>query len=185
VVRAASGVPDPARDATGKAKGDEAKLRTFHAADGWLGWKKGPALLADCPLYGWDGWLPAHTHGWYSTMLEYDGSVYFPYFLVFAAAMPSMGADSSTSAAPKIADRAACSSLIQCKQPTEKVLQTVAGLGYRWVDLSCMSWASHVSVPKLLENFDKEAARVEAALAASGLKVANLTFPDTSPCRRR
>ena len=36
-------------------------------------------MLADCPLYGWDGWLPAHTHGWYSTMLEYDGSVYFPY----------------------------------------------------------------------------------------------------------
>ena len=81
-----------------------------------------------------------------------------------------------TSASPKVADRAACSSLIQCKQPTEKALQAVAGLGYRWVDLSCMSWASHVSVPKLLEDFDKEAARVEAALAASGLKVANLTF---------
>ena len=80
------------------------------------------------------------------------------------------------SASPKVTDRAACSSLIQCKQPTEKVLQTVAGLGYRWVDLSCLSWASHVSVPKLMEDFDREAARVEAALAASGLKVANLTF---------
>lgn len=73
-----------------------------------------------------------------------------------------------SSAAPKVADRAACSSLIECRQPTEKALQAVAGLGYRGVDLSCMSWASHVSVPKLLEDFDKEAARVEAALAASG-----------------
>jgi hypothetical protein len=69
----------PARGANAKPKGDEARLRAFHAADGWLGWKKGPALLADCPLYGWDGWLPAHTHGWYSTMLEYDGSVCLPY----------------------------------------------------------------------------------------------------------
>lgn len=79
-------------------------------------------------------------------------------------------------ASSKYADRAACSSLIQCRQPTEKALQTVAGLGYRWVDLSCLSWASHVSVPKLMEDFDKEAGRVEAALAASGLKAANLTF---------
>ena len=62
-----------------KPHGDDAKLRQFHAADGWQGWKKGPALLTDCPFYGWDGWLPAHTHGWYSSMQEYDGSVYFPY----------------------------------------------------------------------------------------------------------
>ena len=103
--------------------------------------------------------------------------------LAFAAVMPSRAADTSAPVKPKadfatlkIADRAACSSLIQCKQPTEKALQAVAGLGYRWVDLSCLSWASHVSVPKLLEDFDKEATRVEAALAASGLRVANLTF---------
>ena len=52
------------------------------------------------------------------------------------------------------------------------------GLGYRWVDLSCLSWASHVSVPKLMEDFDTEATRVETALTVSGLKVANLTFDD-------
>ena len=66
-------------DPQGKPHGDGARLGKLHASEGWLGWKKGPALLADCPLYGWDGWLPAHTHGWYSTMQEYDGSVYFPY----------------------------------------------------------------------------------------------------------
>ncbi len=62
-----------------KPRGDGGKLGKLHASEGWLGWKKGPALLADCPFYGWDGWLPAHTHGWYSTMQEYDGSAYFPY----------------------------------------------------------------------------------------------------------
>ncbi len=62
-----------------KPRGDGNKLTKLHASEGWQGWKKGPALLTDCPLYGWDGWLPAHTHGWYSTMQEYDGSVYFPY----------------------------------------------------------------------------------------------------------
>ena len=62
-----------------KPTGDDAKLRKFHAANGWLGWRGGPQLLTDCPLYGWDGWLPAHTHGWYSTMQEYDGSTCFPY----------------------------------------------------------------------------------------------------------
>ena len=66
-------------DPQGKPRGDGDKLGKLHASEGWLGWKKGPALLADCPLYGWDGWLPAHTHGWYSTMQEYDGSAYFPY----------------------------------------------------------------------------------------------------------
>ena len=105
------------------------------------------------------------------------------FLLAFAVVMPSIAAgaaapkkNSADASAPQVADRAACSSLVQCKQPTEKALQTIAGLGYRWVDLSCLSWARHVSVPKLLEDFDKEAARVEAALAASGLKVANLTF---------
>jgi hypothetical protein len=62
-----------------KPTGDDGKLRAFHAANGWTGWRGGPQLLTDCPLYGWDGWLPAHTHGWYSTMQEYDGSTCFPY----------------------------------------------------------------------------------------------------------
>ena len=60
-------------------KGDDGKLRKFHAEGGWQGWRKGPELLANCPFYGGDGWLPAKTHGWYSTMQEYDGSTLFPY----------------------------------------------------------------------------------------------------------
>ena len=69
----------PAKGPQGKPHGNDAKLRVFHASAGWQGWKKGPALLADCPFYGWDGWMPARTHGWYSTMQAYDGSVRFPY----------------------------------------------------------------------------------------------------------
>jgi hypothetical protein len=48
-------------------------LRDFHKADGWTGWKKGPELLAACPFYDAQGWWPARTHGWYSTMQEFDG----------------------------------------------------------------------------------------------------------------
>ncbi|HPD16908.1 MAG TPA: hypothetical protein PLE19_18325 [Planctomycetota bacterium] len=60
-------------------KGNDAKLRQFHAENGWTGWKRGPALLAACPFYTADGWLPARTHGWYATMQEYDGSTLFAY----------------------------------------------------------------------------------------------------------
>lgn len=38
------------------------------------GWKKGPEVLSRCPSYDDNGWLEAATHGWYSTMQEYDGS---------------------------------------------------------------------------------------------------------------
>ena len=37
------------------------------------GWKKGPPILANTVAYDNNGWLPAATHGWYSTMQEYDG----------------------------------------------------------------------------------------------------------------
>jgi hypothetical protein len=37
-------------------------------------WKKGPEVLSRCPSYDENGWLEAATHGWYSTMQEYDGS---------------------------------------------------------------------------------------------------------------
>ena len=70
---------DQPKNPKGKPKGNDAKLRKYHAEGGWLGWKNGPRLLADSPFYGGDGWLPAKTHGWYSTMQEYDGSAYFPY----------------------------------------------------------------------------------------------------------
>src|SRR5438270_5645610 len=52
-------------------RGNDAKLREFMGNEGW---KKGPPALAACPFYDRNGWLPAATHGWYSTMQEYDGS---------------------------------------------------------------------------------------------------------------
>ena len=60
-------------------KGDNAKLTEFHRADGWGGWKKGPPLLTACEFYDWSGWWPAKTHGWYSTMQEFDGSHNTPF----------------------------------------------------------------------------------------------------------
>lgn len=56
-------------------KGNDAKLRAFHGADGWSGWKRGPALLGRSPHYDAHGWWPARTHGWYATMQEYDGTL--------------------------------------------------------------------------------------------------------------
>jgi hypothetical protein len=48
------------------------KLFQLMRKDGWTGWKaEGPALLAHCPFYRM-GYLPARTHGWDATMLEYD-----------------------------------------------------------------------------------------------------------------
>jgi hypothetical protein len=55
--------------------GNDAKLREFHQADGWTGWKRGPELLTRSPLYDDQGWWPAKTHGWYATMQEYDGTL--------------------------------------------------------------------------------------------------------------
>jgi hypothetical protein len=57
-------------------KQNDKKLREFHFADGKKGWKKGPELLANCPWYNENGWWPAKTHGWYSTMQEYDCKPY-------------------------------------------------------------------------------------------------------------
>lgn len=53
-------------------RGDGKKLTAYHFADGKTGWKKGPVLLTNCPWYTPTGWWPAKTHGWYSTMQEYD-----------------------------------------------------------------------------------------------------------------
>ena len=52
-------------------RGDGNKLNRFMRGGGW---KKGPEILSRCPHYDQNGWLPAATHGWYSTMQEYDGS---------------------------------------------------------------------------------------------------------------
>ena len=56
-------------------KGNNKALSDFQKANGWTGWKRGPKLLVDAPCYDAGGWLPAGTHGWYSTMQEYDGKV--------------------------------------------------------------------------------------------------------------
>jgi hypothetical protein len=58
---------------------NDAKLREFHQSGGWMGWKQGPSLLAACPFYDGTGWWPAKTHGWYSTMQEYDGTGNTPF----------------------------------------------------------------------------------------------------------
>ena len=55
-------------------KANNGKLSTFQQQDAWTGWKKGPGLLANCRFYGADGWWPARTHGWFSTMQEFDGT---------------------------------------------------------------------------------------------------------------
>jgi hypothetical protein len=53
-------------------QGNDQALRQLMKSEGGQGWKtKGPALLAGSPFYK-QGWFPAHTHGWYSTMQEYD-----------------------------------------------------------------------------------------------------------------
>ncbi|HYE07013.1 MAG TPA: hypothetical protein VEL07_15960 [Planctomycetota bacterium] len=53
--------------------GNDAKLRELHKDGGWQGWRKGPELVARCPTITDRGWYAAKTHGWYSTMQEYDG----------------------------------------------------------------------------------------------------------------
>lgn len=51
---------------------DSQKLLDLMRRDGWTGWKaEGPRLLAHCPYYR-AGYLPARTHGWDATMVEYD-----------------------------------------------------------------------------------------------------------------
>jgi hypothetical protein len=45
------------------------KLANFMRGNGW---KKGPDILTRCPFYDDNGWFLAATHGWYSTMQEYD-----------------------------------------------------------------------------------------------------------------
>lgn len=76
----------------------------------------------------------------------------------------------------RIADWASCSSLIQLKQPLETVARSISEMGYKYVDLSCLSWAPHASVVEMHKDFEKEVGRVEAALAANHLRVSNLTL---------
>ena len=57
-------------------KGNGKKLNEFMANGGW---KKGPEILANAPTYDNNGWWPAATHGWFSTMVEFNGKTLFPY----------------------------------------------------------------------------------------------------------
>jgi hypothetical protein len=52
-------------------RGKAARLVELMRSDDWLGYKKGPELLASCPYYD-KGYFPARTHGWNDTMAEYD-----------------------------------------------------------------------------------------------------------------
>jgi hypothetical protein len=48
------------------------RLNELMRGGDWTGWKSsGPELLAACPFYD-KGYLPARTHGWEDTMVEYD-----------------------------------------------------------------------------------------------------------------
>ncbi|HWH70948.1 MAG TPA: hypothetical protein VNT26_16280 [Candidatus Sulfotelmatobacter sp.] len=60
-------------------KGNNEKLTQIQQAGGWTGWKQGPALLANCSFYDAGGWWPAKTHGWNSTMQEFDGGQGTPF----------------------------------------------------------------------------------------------------------
>lgn len=98
----------------------------------------------------------------------------------FSSRAAESGLDSAARI-PDISQRIGCSTLAQAKQTTEVAFRNLAGIGCEWLDLSCLNWAPHVSVPKLTEDFEKEARRVEALLTANHLRVANLTFdaPDS------
>jgi hypothetical protein len=63
-----AGVQEWLRRNPGLRKND-AKLLAFMRNGGW---RKGPDVLRRCRFYDDNGWLPAATHGWYSTMQEYD-----------------------------------------------------------------------------------------------------------------
>ena len=68
----------------GKLAGIDAKLREFHQAGGWQGWKKGPPIFMNSKQLSDSGWFPASTHGWYSVMECYDGSTLSPYEMGFS-----------------------------------------------------------------------------------------------------
>jgi len=87
-----------------------------------------------------------------------------------AASAPPAKADRS------IADRLSCSSLCLLKHPTEQALAAIAGMGYKYVDLSCLTWAPHASVVEMHKDFEKEVSRVERLLAKYDLGVSNLTY---------
>lgn len=55
-------------------KGDAKKLRTYNWENGRQGWRRAGDFFTRNPFYSENGMWPDKTHGWYSTMREYDGS---------------------------------------------------------------------------------------------------------------
>lgn len=55
-------------------KSNDDRLREYHKADGWTGWRRGPDLLSRCPSYDKMGWLPSGHTGWYAQMQQFDGA---------------------------------------------------------------------------------------------------------------
>lgn len=84
----------------------------------------------------------------------------------------------ATQPARSVAERASCSTLCLNaeKHPAEAAFKAIAEMGYRYIDLSALSFCRHLDVRALLADFDQEAARVEAALKANKLGVSNLTY---------
>ncbi len=79
-------------------------------------------------------------------------------------------------ASGSLASRAGCSTLCQARQPAAKAFRAIGEAGFKWLDLSALSWCRHVSTPDLVKDFEREASRIESLLASNGLRVANLTF---------
>jgi sugar phosphate isomerase/epimerase len=95
---------------------------------------------------------------------------------VAAAQASAPAGAAATRPVGKIGDRASCSSLCRLKAPTGEALKTIGGMGYRWVDLSALTWAPHVSVKDLRGDFEKEAVRVEEAAKAANVRISNFTY---------
>lgn len=55
-------------------KSNDDRLREYHKAEGWTGWRRGPDLLGRCPTYDRMGWLPSGHTGWYEQMQQFDGA---------------------------------------------------------------------------------------------------------------
>ncbi len=94
----------------------------------------------------------------------------------------SSRADAKTATAHhgrKVAAHIGCSTLCQAREPLETAAKVIRGLGYRYVDISCLNLPPnppHVNVAELTKDFEKEASRVEHAVLPLQLKVASLTF---------
>jgi sugar phosphate isomerase/epimerase len=80
---------------------------------------------------------------------------------------------------------AACSTSIGSDRPLAEALARLAARGAQEIDLLCIEGWAHVNPSALAERFDAEAARIESALAAQGLRVTALNTMSGAPLHRR